>query len=189
MTTSPPAGPAPGADGTGALHLSDLVNRVITDRRGDRVGRLRDVIVRLRGTGYPLVTGLVAAVGGRQVFVPAGQLTALDGKVLQLGNNKIDLRWFERREGEVPLRADILDRLADVQAAQLVRAADLELARRDGQWVLAGVDTRRRPPRILRRFAARPAADADRGSPGERAFRDWSVFGPLTGTPEPGGVR
>ena len=190
MTTSPPAASASGAGGTSALHLSDLVNRVITDHRGDPVGHLRDVIVRLRGTGYPLVTGLVAAVAGRHVFVPVGQLIALDGKVLQLGSNKVDLRWFERREGEVLLRADILGhRLVDVQAAQLVRAADLELARRDGEWVLAGVDTRRSPRRILRRSASRPAPDADRGSPGERAFRDWSVFGPLTGTPEPRGIR
>lgn len=186
MTTSPPAAPAPGAGGTGALHLSDLVNRVLTDRRGDPVGRLRDVIVRLRGTGYPLVTGLVAEVEGRQVFVPAGQLIALDGKVLQLGSNKIDLRRFERREGEVLLRADILGhQLVDVQAARSVRAADLELARRDGQWILAGVDTRRRR-RALGLFAARRAPDADRGAPAEHAFRDWSVFGPLTGTPEPG---
>ena len=184
MTTSPAAASAPEAGGTGALHLSDLVNRVLTDRRGGPVGRLRDVIVRLRGTGYPLVTGLVVAVEGRQVFVPAGQLIALDGKVLQLGSTKIDLRWFQRREGEVLLRADILGhRLVDVRAAQPVRAADLELAHRDGEWVLAGVDTRRRPRRTFRLFGPRSAPDADRGT-----FRDWSAFGPLTGTPEAGGI-
>jgi len=29
----------------------------------------RDLIVPLCGTGYPLVTGLVAAGGGREIFV------------------------------------------------------------------------------------------------------------------------
>ena len=35
------------------------------------IGRLSDVIVRLRGADYPVVTGLVATVGGRAVFVPS----------------------------------------------------------------------------------------------------------------------
>ncbi len=182
MTSSPPAGPAPQAGGSSALHLSDLVNRVISDRGGEPVGRLRDVIVRLRGNEYPLVTGLVAAVEGREVFVPVGQLTALDARVPRLGSNKIDLRWFERREGEVLLRADILGhRLIDVQTAQLVRAADLELAERNGEWVLIGVDTRRRPRRILGMFGTRPAPGADRGGTRGHAFGDWSVFEPLIG--------
>ena len=52
------------------------------------------------------------------------------------------------------LRADVLGhRLIDVQNARLVRAADLELARDGAEWVLAGVDTRRRP---RRRFGCSP---------------------------------
>ena len=144
MTTSPKTALSPQADGAGALRLSDLVNRVLTDRRSDPVGRLRDVIAQLRGTEYPLITGLVAVIAGRRVFVPAGHLTALDGKVLRLGS---------------------------------------------AQLILAGVDTRRRPWRALRLFATRPAPDADGSASGEHGFRDWSVFGPLTGTPEPGGIR
>ena len=64
MTTTPAAGPSALADNKARLRLSRLLNRPVADRAGESIGRLADVIVRLRGTDYPLVTGLVATVGG-----------------------------------------------------------------------------------------------------------------------------
>ena len=63
MTTTPAAGPSAPADNKTTLRLSRLLKRPVADSRGESIGRLADVIVRLRGTDYPLVTGLVAAVG------------------------------------------------------------------------------------------------------------------------------
>ena len=52
------------------IHLSRLLRAPVLARSGDEVGRVDDVIVRLRGADeYPLVTGIVAGVGGRRVFV------------------------------------------------------------------------------------------------------------------------
>ena len=155
MTTTPAAGPSARADSEGTLRLSRLLNRPVADRSGESLGRLTDVIVRLRGADYPLVTALVAAVGGREVFVPIDQVSSFGGDPLKLSSARLDLRHFERREGEVLLRADVLGhRLIDVQNARLVRAADLQLTRDGGEWVLSGVDTRRR---------AAPAVRAARG--------------------------
>ena len=177
--TTPPAAQVPAARGARTLHLSELLRRPITDSGGEPVGRLTDVIVRLSGAERPAVTGLVAAVGGREVFVPAGQVASLDGEVIRLTSARIDLRRFERREGEVLLRADVLGhRLIDVETAHLVRAADLELEFRDGQWVLEGVDTRRRPRRLPWR---RRGPGRDAGEPEGHVFRDWSRFEPLIG--------
>lgn len=127
MTTTP-AAPAPQAASARTLHLSELLRRPLTDNRGESIGRLSDVIVRLRGADSPLVTGLVATVGGRDVYVPVEQVSAVDVEVLRLTSAKLDLRRFERRDGEVLLRADVLGhRLIDVESAHLIKAADLEL--------------------------------------------------------------
>src|SRR5450755_2353153 len=175
MTTTP-ASAAPQAGSARTLHLSDLLRRPLTDKRGESIGRLSDVIVRLRGAENPLVTGLVATVGGRDVYVPVEQVSAVHVEVLKLTSAKLDLRRFERREGEVLLRADVLGhRLIDVESAHLVKAADLELQERDSDWVLAGVDTRRRPRRLLR---PRSQAAADSG---DHPFREWAKFEPLIG--------
>jgi hypothetical protein len=77
-----------------------------------------------------------------------GQVSSFDSDPLRLSSARLSLRHFDRREGEVLLRADVLGhRLIDVANARLVRAADLELARDGAEWVLAAVDTRR--PRRL----------------------------------------
>jgi sporulation protein YlmC with PRC-barrel domain len=179
MTTTPSAAPAPGTSQQGTLRLSALLRRPLVDSSGESLGRLSDVIVRLRGDDYPVVTGLVASVGGREVYVPVEQVSNFDGEVLHLTSAKLDLRHFERRPGEVLLKADVLGhRLINVETAHLVRAADLELAPRDGEWVLVGVDTRRRPPRLLSalHLGRAPAAETDPGH-----FRDWKEFEPLIG--------
>ncbi len=173
MTTTPPAAPVPQAASTRSIYLSALLGRPLADRSGQPLGRLSDVIVRLRGADYPLVTGLVAAVGGRDVYVPIEQVSSFDGEELQLTSAKLDLRRFERRDGEVLLRADVLGhRLIDVGRARLVRAGDLQLGRVDGNWVLAAVDERRRPRRLLR-FLSRDGQHHD--------ARDWREFEALIG--------
>jgi CBS domain-containing protein len=155
--------------------LSRLLKRPVADRSGESLGKLSDVIVRVRGSDYPLVTGVVAAVGGREVFVPIEQVSSLDADPLRLTSAKLNLRHFERRDGEVLLRADVLGhRLIDVQNARLVRAADLELARDGEEWVLAGVDTRRRPRRSFGLLSPNIQFE-------NTAFRDWHDFEWLIG--------
>ena len=150
MTTTPPVSPAPGTQ-QDTLRLSDMLGRPLVGRSGESIGRLSDVIARLRGNDYPLVTGLVASVGGREVYVPIEQVSTFDGEVLQLTSARLDLRRFERRHGEVLLRADVLGhRLIDVPSAHLIRAADLALQHRAPEWVLAAVDTHRRSRGLLR---------------------------------------
>lgn len=179
MTTTPasgPAGPDAATDHAARLRLSRLLRRPLADRSGESLGRLEDVIVRLRGADYPLVTGLVAAVGGRDVFVPAEQISDLEADPLRLSSAKLDLRRFERRDGEVLLRADVLGhRLIDVANARLVRAADLELASDGGGWALAGVDTAHRPRRLFGLLG--PGATPE----GDARFRDWHDFEWLIG--------
>jgi Mg/Co/Ni transporter MgtE len=88
-----------------------------------------------------------------------------------LSQNKVNLRAFERRPGEVLLRADLLDhRLIDVPAAELVHAYDVELEDTGTDWVLASLDTRR-PARLFGLIK--------RG--GGHASRDWKSFEPLIG--------
>jgi CBS domain-containing protein len=175
MTTTPPAGPSAPAGNRTTLRLSRLLKRPVADSSGETIGKLADVIVRVRGSDYPLVTGLVAAVGGRDIFVPIEQMASFDDDPIRLSSARLSLQHFERREGEVLLRGDVLGhRLIDVENARLVRAADLELAKDGEQWVLVGVDTRRRPRRLFGLLG--PDNQQDAGG-----FRDWHDFEWLIG--------
>ena len=153
------------------IHLSDLLGRSVIARSGDAVGRVEDVVVALRDDEYPPVAGLVVGIGGRRVYVSVQQITQLSQDRVVLSKNKVDLRAFERRAGEVLLRADVLDhRLIDVAAAELVHAYDIELDATGEGWVLARLDTRR-PARLFGLIKSR----------GGQASRDWKAFEPLIG--------
>ncbi|MGH3844790.1 MAG: magnesium transporter MgtE N-terminal domain-containing protein [Pseudonocardiaceae bacterium] len=158
------------------LSLSKLLTRAVVGAAGQKLGQLFDVIVRLRGADYPLVTGMVANIGGRRVFVPAQSVTDWDTEQVSLSSARVDLREFQRRDGEVLLRADILGhRLIDIPRARLVRAHDLELLDTGQGWVLAGADTRQTS------WWRRALGPPGRSEPTDHGYRDWKAFEALIG--------
>lgn len=165
------------------LPLSQVTKVPLLDRAGDRLGRVDDLIVRLADGGYPPITGLKAQIGGREVFVPVERVSALEPGRVQLSGEKLDLGRFERRPGEVLLRADILGRrLINVVGARLVRANEIELAAVGGRWRVVGVDASLRS--MLRNLLSRRSrADA----PGP--FLDWASIEPFVAHVPSAGLR
>jgi CBS domain-containing protein len=158
------------------LHLSQVVRGELRDAAGERLGRVDDLIVRLGDDEYPPVTGAVAAVAGRQVFVPAEQMADIAPWRITLGGDVLDLQHFRRRPQEVLLKKDVLDRqLINVDGARLVRANEIELTRLEGWYRVVGVDVGARG--LARRVVPRPLARRIR--PGD--FLDWASVEPFTG--------
>jgi CBS domain-containing protein len=139
---------------------------------GETIGKLDDLLFRLREGDYPLLQGLVVRVGGRQVFMPISRVLEFQSQQILLTKAKVDLRGFERRGGEVLLREDLLGhRLIDVEDAELVWAWDVDLEQTPDGWVLCSLDTRRRPARL---FASLRKQSVRNG-------KDWKAFEPLIG--------
>jgi len=152
------------------LRLSQLLKRAVVDAGGQDIGRLSDVIVRLGKHVYPTVTGVVAEVGRRHLFVPADLILAWTPRRLELLNARLDLRNFERRQGEVLLRADVLGhRLVDIEHSRFVRAHDIELTHTGEAWQLTGVDLHRAG--LLHKRAGHDT----------HHVRDWHAFEALIG--------
>ena len=150
--------------------LSSLLRHAVLDAKGQDIGRLADAIVRLRGEDYPLLTGLAATVGPTTVFVPLARVASIGADRIELRSAELDLRPFERRNGEVLLRADVLGhRLIDVDRAILVRAYDAQLTQLEDSWIVTGLDVHRR--RLLH-LGTRP---------GHHPIRDWRSFEALIG--------
>jgi CBS domain-containing protein len=125
------------------VSLVGLVGRPVLNQAGDEVGRVVDLLAKVHGSGetYPLVTGIVIRVGRRQTFLDASAVDRMHRRSVTLRTARLDLREFERREGEVLLARDILDhQLVDTDEIQVIRAADLYLAQVGDQIHLVGVD-------------------------------------------------
>ncbi|MDE3190068.1 MAG: magnesium transporter [Acidobacteriota bacterium] len=158
------------------LHLGLVVGGALLDVAGAKLGRVDDLIVRLGEDEYPPVTGLLATLAGRQVFVPADAIQEIEQGCVRLRAHRLDLQRFDRRPQEVLLRKDVLDRqLINVDGARLVRANEIELARLDGWYRVVGVDVGLRG--LLRRVLPRALA----GSIETTLFLDWASVEPFTG--------
>ena len=139
------------------VHVSAVAGSPLLDSVGERLGRVEDVVARLDlDDGLPPVIGLKARIGGREMFVPISRIERLEPAAARTSTTKLNLAQFERRPGELLLRADVLDRsLIHVSTARLVKAREVELVCEDGTWRVAGIDTsfRARRWRLLpRRF-------------------------------------
>ena len=122
------------------LYLSQVLGRPILDREGERLASVKDVIVRL-GEDHPPVTGLVARYRRRDFFLPRRHVSELNMSGARLNSDKLDLTPFARREGEVLLARDVLDKqLIDVDGKRVVRVNDVQLIEAGGELRVTGAD-------------------------------------------------
>jgi magnesium transporter len=122
------------------LYLSQLLGRPIREVEGERVATLKDVIVRL-GEDHPTVTGLVARYRRLDFFVPRSHVARIDTHGARLSSDVLDLRRFARREGEILLARDVLDKqLIDVDGKRVVRVNDVQIIEGGGEWRVTGAD-------------------------------------------------
>jgi len=153
------------------VHFSGVVRRPLVDATGDRVGRVEDLVVRL-GAPHPPVAGAVVRIGGRDLFVPIDNIAGIGEDHVQFTGNRVDLRRFERRPGEVLLGRDLLARhLINVAVGRLIRAYEIELARVNDRWEVIGVDPSRHG--VARRIFGR------RGDHDPAQVVDWASIEPF----------
>ena len=157
------------------ISLAGLIGAPVRNQAGDEVGRIDDFVARWDGLEpYPHVTGMVVRVGRQRAWVPGKKVGHLSDHDARLRSAKLDLRQFRRRTGEVLLSKDVLDhQLVDVDGVQVIRAADLYLARVGEDLRVVGVDVsmqtlaRRLGPR---RWRTRPTPDK---------VIDWAAIQPF----------
>jgi CBS domain-containing protein len=161
------------------VSAAGLVGRPVRSQAGAEVGRLVDVVVRWRGEPYPPLTGLVVRVARRRVYVPIDAVDDIRHDEVRLRTARLDLRDFERREGEVVVNGDVVDhQLVDIDGVRVVRAADIYLACVAGEWRVVGLDVGVRT--LLRRLG--PSGRRTRPTP-ERVI-DWAAVQPFGAVPD-----
>jgi magnesium transporter len=155
------------------LYLSQVLGRRIRDLDGLRVATVKDVIVRL-GEDHPPVTGFVARYRRRDFFLSRWRITQLNQTGVRLNSDILDLRPFVRRESEVLLARDVLDKqLIDVDGKRVVRVNDVQIIEAAGEWRVTGADVSLQG--LWRRLA--PAGFAGSRKPVE--VLDWADVGYL----------
>ena len=149
------------------MALSEVIGSPVVEREGERIASVKDAVARLQEGLYPQITGIVSRAGGRDFFIPIEHIAEIRPGQVRLVSGAVDVGRFQRRDGELLLGADVLDRqVIDVRGTRLVRVNDLYLARRYGGYSVVALDTGGRaivrrlvPARMRARFAGRMLTD------------------------------
>lgn len=135
------------------IFIARLLGMDVFDPLGDRLGRLRDIVVlkqsfgalsALTGTAgqkgkEPIVVGIVIEVlGKKRIFVPMTRVTTIESSQI-ICTGLVNLRRFEQRGSEALVVAEIFDRkvrLTDGSGEAMVEDVAME-QRRNGDWFLS----------------------------------------------------
>ena len=155
------------------VFVARLAGCSVFDPAGDKVGKVRDVLVVYRGSGSPRVVGLIVEVPGkRRVFVGIGRVTSIgSGQIIT--NGVITLRRFEQRGGETRVIAELLGRRVSIRRdgvqATIEDVAIDEVS--EGDWEIGQL------------FLRKPKATPSPFGKGPTAFASWDE---VTEDSEPG---
>lgn len=146
------------------VYVARLAGCAVFDPAGDRLGKVRDVVVIYRAADPPRVVGLVVEIPGRRhVFMSIGRVTSIDtGQVITTG--LINVRRFQQRGGEVRVMAELLGRrvfLVDGSGHAVIEDVAIE-RNRLGEWDVGQL------------FLRRPKTSASPFAKGPTTFASWS---------------
>ncbi|NYE19911.1 magnesium transporter MgtE N-terminal domain-containing protein [Microbacterium immunditiarum] len=149
---------------TQRVFVARLSGCSVFDPAGDRLGKVRDVVVIYRKDDPPRVVGLVVEIPGRRhVFMSIGRVTSIaTGQVIATG--LINVRRFQQRGGEVRVMAELLGRrvyFKDGSGHGVIEDVAIE-RNRAGEWDVGQL------------FLRRPKTSASPFAKGPTTFAHWS---------------
>ncbi|MBD7956768.1 magnesium transporter [Microbacterium sp. Sa4CUA7] len=149
---------------TQRVFVARLAGCTVFDPAGDRLGKVRDVVVIFRKDDPPRVIGLVVEIPGRRhVFLSIGRVTSIaTGQVITTG--LINVRRFQQRGGEVRVMAELLGRkvyLRDGSGTAVIEDVAID-RNRIGDWDVSQL------------FLRRPKTSASPFAKGPTTFASWN---------------
>jgi len=151
------------------VSASGLITRPVRSPDGKVVGRVADTVIRWDSGDHPKVSGIIVRIGLRRSFLPIQNVSDITSDGVSLSSTKIDLRDYERRDGEFLANDDMIDhQLLDVNGARVVRASDLYLTKIARSYFVVAVDVSFRS--FLRRVL--PGSAGRSATPGK--VIDWT---------------
>lgn len=149
---------------TQRVFVARLTGCAVFDPAGDRLGKVRDVVVVFRKDDPPRVVGLVVEIPGRRhVFLSIGRVTSIaTGQVITTG--LINVRRFQQRGGEVRVMAELIGRkvyFTDGTGQATIEDVAIERSRQ-GDWDIGQL------------FLRKPKTSTSPFAKGPTTFAQWS---------------
>ncbi|MEZ5308489.1 MAG: CBS domain-containing protein [Pyrinomonadaceae bacterium] len=123
------------------FYLSQVLGKPIVGKAGESLAVVKDVVVLYGKEDYAPVIGLVAKYRRRLFFTSRNNLDEISRTGAKLNTDVLDLTPFARREGEILLAKDVLDKqLIDIDGKRVVRVNDVQIFGTGASWRVSGAD-------------------------------------------------
>lgn len=122
------------------MYLSDLIKKAVLNPNGDKIGKLKDVIVSSETT-YPLIKAITVNTSGKTVKnLPCSYIEDI-GKKITLKIPINDIEDYKVLNNDIKLIKNVLDRqVVDIEDKKIRRVNDLKLSSTNGHYHVIGVD-------------------------------------------------
>jgi CBS domain-containing protein len=124
------------------LFVSRLARLPVRAPTGETIGRISDVVIARTESGSPpVVLGFTVMVQRRPIFVGVGRVRELDQSGATLATGTVNLRPFQRREGETLVVGELLDaRVRHRETGRQLRLNDVAIAKVREEWMVTALD-------------------------------------------------
>jgi CBS domain-containing protein/sporulation protein YlmC with PRC-barrel domain len=125
---------------TDDIFLSELLNRPVLDRRGNEIGKIKDLNV-IPGETFPVVEGLYLQSPKGLFYIPIYDASVLNKRYISLQSDISTYKPVQYREGETLVGKHIMDKqVVDVNGVKVVRVNDVHLGWVNNQFGLLAID-------------------------------------------------
>ncbi len=125
---------------TDSIYLSELLERPVLDKKGDSIGKIRDLNV-VPGDPFPCVEGLYVKTPGGTAYVSMKEINVLNKRVVTIRGDVGSVVLTEPREKEILIAKHIMDKqIVDVNGVKVVRVNDVQLGQVNDHFGMLAID-------------------------------------------------
>ncbi|MBX3311467.1 MAG: magnesium transporter [Microbacteriaceae bacterium] len=119
------------------VYVARLSGANIFNTAGDRIGKVRDVLVVYRKNGAPRVVGFIVDVPGlRHIFLGIGRITSIESSHI-VATGVINTRRFQQRSSEMRVIGELLGKRVRVADSEVKTIEDVSITLTpSGEWVI-----------------------------------------------------
>lgn len=124
----------------GEIFVSELINKKVVDRTGERVGYIKD-FTAIRGEIFPVIDNFVLKKEGKLLLLPWDEIEFFNREFTLCKSSAEEVKLKEPSEEDIFVVKDIMDKqIFDINGAKLVRVNDLKIREVGGKLCIIAVD-------------------------------------------------
>jgi magnesium transporter len=122
------------------LYLSDFIKKPVLSPTGERIGKLKDVIVS-SDHSYPIIKALKVNTTDKKTINISWRYIGKLGKEISLKYQLDEITEYQIQKHDIILLKDVMDRqVVDIEGKKIRRVNDIKISPTNGHYHVIGVD-------------------------------------------------